>query len=53
MERASLQRLNENPADFDIPEIYDVAETEWKLHISNLAWENIKDEFTGKAGIVL
>lgn len=50
VERASLQRLNQNPDEFDIPEIYGVAETEWKLHISNLAWENIKEEFTGKAG---
>ncbi|MCM8530021.1 MAG: sigma-70 family RNA polymerase sigma factor, partial [Lentisphaeraceae bacterium] len=41
---------NENPNEFDIPEIYEVAESEWKLHIANLAWENIKDEFTGKAG---
>ncbi|MCM8536247.1 MAG: sigma-70 family RNA polymerase sigma factor [Lentisphaeraceae bacterium] len=50
LERASLQKLNENPNEFDIPEIYDLAESEWKLHIANLAWENIKDEFTGKAG---
>jgi RNA polymerase sigma factor (sigma-70 family) len=48
--RASLQQINDNPDEFDIPEIYDVAEVEWKVHISNLAWENVKDEFTGKAG---
>ena len=30
------------------PEIYEVAEKEWKYHIAKLAWENIRGEFGGK-----
>jgi RNA polymerase sigma factor (sigma-70 family) len=48
-ERASLIRLNEENEDHELPSIYEVAEREWKLHIANMAWENIKDEFRGKA----
>jgi len=32
-----------------LPDIEAISEREWKLHISNLAWENIQDSFTGKA----
>ena len=49
IKRAALQHINDKVEDFDLPDIYEVAETEWKVHVSNLAWENIKDEFTGKA----
>ena len=31
------------------PEVNKLAEKEWKLYISNLAWENIKNEFEGNA----
>ena len=47
--RAGLIQLNEQDTEGMNPEVYEMAEREWKLHISNLAWENIKDDFTGKA----
>lgn len=47
--RVTSKRINEHPEEHEIPEIYDIAEKEWKLHIFNLAWGNIKDDFTGKA----
>lgn len=50
IKRASLQHINDNVDDFDLPDIYDVAEVEWKTHVANLAWENVKGDFTGKAG---
>ena len=49
IERAASTRLNQKFVDYDEPDIYEMAEQEWKLHISNLAWESIKDDFTGKA----
>ena len=51
LERAASIKLNESD-DTNEPEIYNMAEKEWKLHVSNLAWENIKDEFKGKAAQV-
>ena len=48
IERASLQHINDKVDDHDLPEIYDIAEVEWKTHVANLAWDNIKDEFKGK-----
>ena len=51
LERAASIRLNESD-EHNEPEIYNMAENEWKLHVSNLAWENIKDEFKGKAAQV-
>ena len=48
IQRASLQRINDKTEDHDLPEIYDIAEVEWKTHIANLAWDNIKDDFKGK-----
>ena len=32
-----------------LPDIEAISEREWKLHISNLAWEKIQSTFTGKA----
>ena len=51
LERAASIHLNESN-EHNEPEIYNMAEKEWKLHVSNLAWENIKDEFKGKAAQV-
>ena len=51
LERAASIKLNESD-EHNEPEIYNMAEKEWKLHVSNLAWENIKDEFKGKAAQV-
>ena len=48
IKRASLQHINDKVVDYDIPDIYDIAEEEWETHIANLAWENIKDDFRGK-----
>jgi len=33
----------------ELPDIYAIAEDEWKIHVSNIAWNNIKDDFDGKA----
>jgi RNA polymerase sigma factor (sigma-70 family) len=33
----------------EMPDIYVIAEDEWKLHVSKLAWENVQNEFSGKA----
>ncbi|MCM8536568.1 MAG: RNA polymerase sigma factor [Lentisphaeraceae bacterium] len=46
--RASLQSINNGDDEYLSPEIYKVAEKEWKYHIAKLAWENIRDEFGGK-----
>lgn len=35
------------PSD-DMPDIYSIAEAEWKVHVTQLAWKNIQDAFTGK-----
>ena len=35
------------PSD-DMPDIYEIAEEEWKLHVTKLAWNNIQEGFTGK-----
>lgn len=34
---------NENTSTVSMPDVYELAEKNWKEHISNLAWENIKD----------
>ncbi|MDD7987505.1 sigma-70 family RNA polymerase sigma factor [Lentisphaera marina] len=52
LDRAASIRLNEEDPEQSEPEIYNMAEKEWKLHVSNLAWENIKDDFKGKAAQV-
>ena len=51
LDRAASIQLNESD-EHNEPEIYSMAENEWKLHVSNLAWNNIKDEFKGKASQV-
>ena len=48
IKRASLQQINNNADELHLPEIYEIAEEEWEIHIANLAWENIKGEFQGK-----
>ncbi|EDM28356.1 probable RNA polymerase sigma-H factor [Lentisphaera araneosa HTCC2155] len=52
LDRAASIRLNEEDPEQSEPEVYNMAEKEWKLHVSNLAWENIKDDFKGKAAQV-
>jgi RNA polymerase sigma factor (sigma-70 family) len=42
----NLHALENEPAT---PEVLKNEELEWKLYISNLAWENIKNDFEGKA----
>lgn len=46
-----LERVNELDVqdEFNVPDIEEIAEKEWELHISNLAWSNIKDDFKGHA----
>ena len=36
-------------SSISLPDIEEIAEREWKNYISNMAWDNIKDSFTGKA----
>jgi len=31
------------------PEIYDIMDKEWKIYISNLAWDNVKEQFSEKS----
>ena len=40
---------NNHHATLSEPEIDKLAEKEWQLYISNLAWENIKSHFDGNA----
>lgn len=35
------------PSD-DLPDIYSIAEEEWKVHVTKIAWNNIQEGFTGK-----
>ena len=48
IQRASQQQIADGKEEFDLPDIYKISEVEWKAHISTLAWDNIKGEFTGK-----
>ena len=50
LERAELVRRNEENELADQPDIDERIDQEWKLHISRLAWDNIKDQFTGSVG---
>ena len=50
---AKIEKMKESGGDtkdafMSAPEIDAIAENEWKIHISNLAWENIKDDFSEK-----
>ena len=45
-ERAALKQPNEKNADHNSPEVYENADNEWKIHISQLAWENIRGDFS-------
>jgi len=47
-ERAASKRINEDDEDFFEPEIYELAEKEWQLHVSRLAWDKVKEHFSGK-----
>ena len=42
--------LSEEGQDSGSPEIYDLIEKEWKNYISNLAWENVRTQFSDKTG---
>lgn len=44
--RAEQMQLNES--SHEEPEIYAIAEHEWKMHITKLAWENVKMGFSAK-----
>lgn len=45
-----IDNFGENSPDtLSEPEIEKLAEKEWQLYISNMAWENIKSQFDGKA----
>ena len=48
IQRASLKQINDNTDDCYLPDIYNIAQEEWETHIANLAWENVKEDFTGK-----
>ena len=50
LERAELIRRNEKNELADQPDIDERIDEEWKLHISRLAWDNIKDQFSGSVG---
>ena len=47
IEKAST--MEEWKPDDSMPDIYSIADSEWKLHVSKLAWEKVKSEFSGKA----
>ena len=47
LERAELVHRNAENEIADQPDIDERIDEEWKLHISRLAWENIKDQFNG------
>ena len=47
----SLQKKHDNvpeSSEYDLPTVEAMAEEEWKHYISNLAWENVKGDFTEK-----
>lgn len=46
LEKAGEQEIDNG---VELPDIYSIAEDEWKSHVSSLAWQNIKDDFQGKA----
>ena len=46
--RACLKSINDGNDEHLVPEVYELAEKEWKYHIAKLAFENIRGEFGGK-----
>jgi len=42
--KARLDNAASEVEDANLPDIYQIAEENWKDHISNLAWENISDK---------
>lgn len=47
IKRAELSQLNK--PDSDEVEIYQIYEQEWKIHVADLAWSNLRDEFSSSA----
>ncbi|EDM28578.1 probable RNA polymerase sigma-H factor [Lentisphaera araneosa HTCC2155] len=47
LERAEFSQRNEQKSNE--AEIYQVYEQEWKIHVANLAWENLSKEFSMSA----
>ena len=47
LERSVLTQRNQNYEDSIPPDIDEKIDNEWKIHISQLAWNNIKNNFTG------
>lgn len=40
--------MNESDCNVSLPEIEKISKKEWEVYVSNLAWKNIKDEFSPK-----
>ena len=43
------ESIRSNKAEHHLPEVYEIAEHEWKLHVAELAWQTVEQEFSGKA----
>ena len=48
IERHSQQRLVDDIDDIQTAEIDRIADREWELYISNLAWDKVSNEYSGK-----